>query len=103
MGNCHSCGEPLTAPYMRCEFVGAPGSKYTGSIFMVHAACLRLVIPDRRIELAQRLAEPNLCSVAPAEEGWRADCREHGGVAIKDEQDDAELACARHLARMHAA
>ena len=33
---------------------------------------------------------------------WIARCRDHGVVAMKANQDDAELGAARHLARIHA-
>lgn len=67
----------------------------------------RLVVPERGIVLPERVsdpvAEPDMVQVTSDLEGdWIAYCREcHVTVAIKDDQDDAHLAAARHLARVH--
>lgn len=45
---------------------------------------------------------PSITFVDFAETGYLARCREHGGIAVKDSAEDAEMACALHLARVHA-
>lgn len=100
MPKCIACDKPLEPPYLRHEFVGAPGSRLTGAAFFTCADHMRLTFPEREIELPVQAAD--IVTVSLEDGIWFAECRECAHlVAIKDVEDDAHLAAARHLARVH--
>lgn len=104
---CHSCGEPLEGATATVTFDGFTTLALNGVTFRLHARCLSLVVPERGITLPPRIsdpvAEPPVVEVRFDDDGdWHAFCRECGiTVALKDDEDDAHLAAARHLARVH--
>lgn len=104
---CQTCNANLSdEPRVRLEWVGFASKAIEGHGFFVCPDHLSLKgWPERNIELPPRIsdpvAEPALTTVDAAEEGWRASCRECGGIAIKDEREDAEMVAAIHLARRH--
>lgn len=102
MANCQFCFEPLSDPQVKLTFAGFTGAAaLNGVSFDIHARCLRAA-PDRGIALPDRIEEPELVSVDWEDVGWTAECKVHGNVGVMDNRDDAHLAAARHIARVHA-
>lgn len=105
---CHVCGTPFDrAGAVRVTWEDMPSPSLNGMTVRAHARCIRLkatpagaevALPER---ISDPVAEPTLTTVDAAEEGWRAACRECGGIAVKDEREDAEMIAAIHLARRH--
>jgi hypothetical protein len=56
---CHACGFPITeGASVRLTFEGFTTLALNGVTFRAHAACVRLVIPDNEIPLAERVSDP---------------------------------------------
>lgn len=102
--NCHQCAKRIEGTRVRLEYSG--GNALDGMTITCCANCVRLVIPERDITLPERISDPvaevPLVTVELFGGDWFATCRECGRiVAFKDNEDDAELGAARHLARFH--
>ena len=95
MKRCIACDLPLDHAIVRLEFSGFDKLAMNGLSFTAHARCIALRFPEREIAL------PDLVRVEPDGSDWHVICAEHGMVALKDEPDDAHLAAAHHMARVH--
>ena len=56
---------------------------------------------SRRTAESSAGSRAQIVAVEDTDLGWIATCAECGDVALKQERDDAHLAAARHLARVH--
>lgn len=101
MSNCIACGDPLDdgTVIATTTFSGFTVSRLNGHTIRSHARCISL-----RFDTAEPIpaaTEADLVTISDDPMGWLADCREHGNVAMKNTQDDAHLAAAHHLFRVH--
>lgn len=103
---CFVCRLPLEDGYVvaTVTFHGFASRALDGHSIRVHSRHVARIFQDSEPEsapLPPRIPDPEIVAVNWEPQGWTADCADCGEVALKDVRDDAHLAAANHLARVH--